>query len=255
MDKTGIIKLFIGQVFIHFCLLISINANTWMEEAAEAYEKKDFKKAIELYLKTLENGQESVSLYYNLANCYYRTNQHGNAILYYEKALLLAPNDMDILHNLSVARQLIENPLVPVPVFFLEAWWVNLRNTFSVSSWRFIALFFIWMSLAGFFYWRLGSSRNKRKLGFISGTILFLLSLLPVSLAQSSAYFEKNSGYAILLEDSEELKSAPEQTSNTIQNIYEGYKVKILDQIKAWYKIKLEDGEIGWVPITSLKKI
>ena len=64
----------------------------------------------------------------------------------------------------------------------------------------------------------------------------------------------KNS-YGIVTESSTSLRSAPDTTNDPILTVHEGLKVQIQDQIGEWWKVKLADGEVGWIPKKTLTKI
>ncbi|MDL2230631.1 tetratricopeptide repeat protein, partial [Alistipes sp. OttesenSCG-928-L06] len=61
-------------------------------------------------------------MYYNMGNAYYKDNQIGKAILYYNKALRLDPGNDDIKHNLTVANTYVRDRIESVPEFFLKTW-------------------------------------------------------------------------------------------------------------------------------------
>ena len=73
-------------------------------EANRAYKNDQFQKAVDGYLKLIENGFENGHIYYNLGNAYYRIGDLGRAILFFERARLLIPRDDDLIFNLSHAR-------------------------------------------------------------------------------------------------------------------------------------------------------
>ena len=51
-----------------------------------AYNKEDYRSAIELYRSSIENEGRSSDIYYNLANAYYRADKLGMAVVNYERA-------------------------------------------------------------------------------------------------------------------------------------------------------------------------
>lgn len=59
--------------------------------ANTAYINGNFHSAAEVYEEILSRGVSSVKLYYNLANAYFKEDRIGKAILYYKRALRLAP--------------------------------------------------------------------------------------------------------------------------------------------------------------------
>ena len=69
--------------------------------ANKSYQQEKYMEALEGYQKIEKLDLKSSSLYFNMANIYYKTNQVAPAVLYYEKALKLAPNDKDIQFNLD----------------------------------------------------------------------------------------------------------------------------------------------------------
>ena len=223
--------------------------------ANEAYQKGDFKEAIDAYEAILTDGYHSPALYYNLGNSYFRSDQIGKSILNFERALLLAPNDEDILHNIRVANQRVPDQPESVSSFFLQKWWHNARQRFSATVWAIIGLFVLWIGAGGLTGWILGKNRKTRMIGFIAGTTLLIASILPFALSLSRVSYEKNTGYAIVMSKTTDLQSAPDEDSQTSLQLHEGLKVQLLDRIGNWHKIRLADGEVGWVEEESLEKI
>jgi tetratricopeptide (TPR) repeat protein len=64
------------------------------------YINENYEAAINSYLEIVESGFISEDLFFNLGNAYYKQNKIAPAILYYEKAKQLAPNNKDIRYNL-----------------------------------------------------------------------------------------------------------------------------------------------------------
>ena len=80
-------------------------------EANEAYSRGDYGQAIKKYEKITDTAGYSASVLYNLANSYALSGKTGRAILNYERALRLSPNDPDITGNLELIKK--ENGLFP----------------------------------------------------------------------------------------------------------------------------------------------
>ncbi len=75
------------------------------EEANRAFADGRFDDAVKQYETVGREKGYSAPVLYNLANSYFRAGQIGPAILNYERAQVLAPNDPDIAANLSFARK------------------------------------------------------------------------------------------------------------------------------------------------------
>ncbi|NET31908.1 MAG: tetratricopeptide repeat protein [Cyanothece sp. SIO1E1] len=225
------------------------------EQAGEAYKNKQYTVAFDLYQGLIDEGHVSPALYYNMGNVCYRQSKLGLAILYYEKALKLAPRDQEIKGNLELAKSQQADQIDPLPPFFLDRWRHGLQSLFSANTWSMLGVLCLWIGVGGLILWILGKERKQRKWGFIAGISLLLLSLLPFYLSSSRAQFEQNPGTAILLEMEYGLRSAPEEGSKILVPLHEGVKLVIIDRIGDWLKVKLEDGEQGWLPEKSLGMI
>lgn len=80
------------------------NGNVASFEAANsAFALGNYRAAIDQYEALLERDGYSAALLFNLGNACYRAGEFGPAILNYERAQVLAPNDQNISANLRLA--------------------------------------------------------------------------------------------------------------------------------------------------------
>lgn len=108
-------KIYIGLLFLFSVGIVQGQNNALFDQATEAYNVGEYQKAIESYEKILENGEHSANLYYNMGNAYYKQNQIAPSIYYYEKALLLQPNDPEIENNLAYAKNMTLDAIESLP--------------------------------------------------------------------------------------------------------------------------------------------
>lgn len=209
-----------------------------------AYQEKGYTTAITQYQSILQQGYQSAELHYNLGNAYYRTQQLGKAVLHYERAARLAPNDKDIKHNLSIVNAQIEDKLETLPNFFLIDGWNSLRQQLSSNTWAVMGIVFFWLAMAALIVWQIGQTRTQRKWGFFIGITLLFISILPISLAVANT---KDSKQAIVIAKETMLKSSPDDLSASVLLLHEGLKVNLLDKIGDWYKVRLPNGDEGWL--------
>lgn len=224
------------------------------QQANEAYQANEFSKSINLYEQVLSAEFHSPELEYNLANAYYRNKQIGKAILHYERAKLVSPDDADINYNLSLVRESLEE-VEPLPKFFLTKWWKNMRMVFSSSLWGWLALLLLWIGVGSLGLWLFGKTREQKKLGFFVGATVVLLSLLPFGLALDRVAYEKSSHEAIILVPGASLKSAPDRAGSELYKLQEGAKVELLDLLSGWWQVQLPNGEKGWINGDDLVQI
>lgn len=247
---------FISSLLLLLPILLTANTpQSLFEQANDAYTKGQYQTAIEQYEAILAEGNQSTELYYNLGNAYYKTKEVGKAILNLERALLLNPTDADIEYNLSILNEQLPDQLDVVSDFFLKKWWVNFHSYFGSTTWSILTLICLWSGIAGFILWMLATVRKRKKQGFLGGIGLLLLSILFFFAAKSQGNLEIHSRKAIVLEKQLDLQNGPDVKSTSLLMLHEGLKVELLDQIGDWWKVKLSNGEQGWLPKDALEEI
>lgn len=252
--KAALFFLFLGLASTAGAANTPDSLLTRLTQAEEAYKIGDFRKAVSIYESLVAQGFRSPDLYYNAGNAYFRNGQLGWAILYFEKAALLAPSDQDIQHNLDVARSRVVDPIDPLPSFFLTRWWRQLSALMSPDGWSGLGAALLWLSAAGWIWWLLARTRMRRKVGFAVGAAALLLALVPFALGATRSSILHKSGAAVIVQPQSLLRSAPDSEVD-LQTLHEGIKVNILDAIGQWYKVSLPNGDAGWLPQQDVRTI
>ena len=230
------------------------NIQLW-EKANAAYLSQNYNEAVEGYEQILRTGQTSAKLYFNLGNAYFKNGQTNLAILYLERAKLLDPNNKDIDFNIAFVNQNVVTKLEPLPQPFFVRWRASILNMHSTDTWAIISIsaFITFLLLAGLFIF--SKIVLVRRISFISGIVILLLSIFTFSFAgkQKKKISQRNS--AIVFCPRVTVKSAPTATSTNLFLIYEGVKVELTDSIGTWKEIKLADGNEGWLQDSCIVKI
>ena len=78
-------------------------------DAVEAYRTGDYDLAVQKWSTIAATGIQNGELYYNLGNAFLKNEQLGEALLWYERALRLLPNDPDLRFNYDYARSLTQD--------------------------------------------------------------------------------------------------------------------------------------------------
>ena len=245
---------FLFLILIPF-FIFSQDNETVFGAANEDYKNGKFDTAISKYQQLLSDGYVSPSLHYNLGNSYYKKGELGYAVLHYEKSLLLQPNDDEVLFNLEKANRKQVDEIVQIPSFFLQRWWSGIRKWMSSGMWTGFGLLLFWTGIGGLIYWLVGGDRTKKKKAFIAGLILTFLSLIPILLGRSSYMNQTRNNFAVVTKKEANFNISADTESETLQTIHEGLKVEIMDKIEDVYKIKLPNGDEGWVNSSVIDKI
>ena len=231
------------------------DAEQLFQNANQAYQMGNFPLAVEQYETILRGGKLfSKELYYNLGNGYFRLNQIGRATLNYERAARLSPTDTDIQANLSVVRAHVTDDIEAVSEVFFVKWYRLLRGSFSVDTWSVFALFFLWFGAAGFAVWLLANQRQWKKRGFIMGFIAVPLSLLLFMTANNSAKIAEMD-WGVIMSKETAFRNAPNENAAVGTTLHEGIKVQMVDKIGELTKVKLANGEEGWIATKDVEKI
>lgn len=226
-----------------------------LEDANQAYINEEFVQAIELYNNILENDVESAELYYNLGNAYYKTGNINNAILFYEKALVLSPGDEDIKFNLRIVNQYVVDNIEELPQPFFIRWRESVINLFTVDTWSVISLilFVVFLIFLGFFFF--GKTTAIKRLSFFAGIVAVIFSIFSLSFAYNHKNKLENRNYAIIFCPRVTVKSSPSETGTDLFLIHEGLKVEIIDNLDNWIEIRLADGNQGWMENSCIEII
>jgi extradiol dioxygenase family protein len=226
-----------------------------LEKANEHYTREEYQAAIDDYNKILMTNMESPEVYFNLGNAYYKTNRFTLAILNFERAKLLAPDDEDIQFNLQVANQKVVDSIQELPGIFIVRWWNSLINSQSTDSWAILSIigFVIFLTLLGsYFFARTG---EVKRISFWAGCFLLVFTIFSWTFAASQKSRLVNHSYAIVMQPTVTVKSSPSEKGTNLFVIHEGLKVKITDKLGDWVEIKLADGNKGWLLTETIERI
>lgn len=236
-------------------LALAQNIDEQMQQASTFYRNGEFDKAIKIYEELRSNGYEGTSLYFNLANSYYRIGKLGYAILNYERALKISPSDEDIKHNLAFASLSTVDRIQPLPTFFLFEWWESMLASLSVNGWTNVSFFFYLILMILIVAYFFAKTIFQQKLILFSGLGTLILSLIAVSLLIVKINREETLIGGVVVEQSITVKTSPDPKSTDALVIHEGLKVNLEDHLDEWVKIRLADGKVGWVENRAIARI
>jgi len=235
----------------------SVPVVAWFDEANGLYKAEDYSGALTLYQKIAEAGYESADLYYNMGNSYYRTGEIGEAILYFEKALLISPADKDIQHNLNMAESHTRdrapggkeddaNPVLQGVLQFHYFLGVNRGLWFFASS---LLLLAVSIGLRLFY-------SGDRDYLFIPFWALLFLVLITVG--TSVAYRIYNVHFVsrgVVVNVNTDVMSGPGDQFQVLNRIHEGTRFLITDEQQNWVQLEIGETVKGWVQQNDIGKI
>ena len=224
----------------------------WFEQANAAYNEGRYDSAMTLYNKVVETEMESVPLYFNMGNTYYKMREYPMAIYYYEKALKLDPSNDDVKTNLAIANLAIVDKIEEVPQSFIEKGWNGLKRSLSGQQWTVLSIVAFGLLLFSAFLFMRSRRIGVRKLGFFAGLAMLVVFALSVLFAANQKQASLTEDHAIIMTPTVTVKSTPNEASVDLFVLHEGTKVEILDHADGWNKIKIANGSMGWLQAETM---
>ncbi|HOO42870.1 MAG TPA: tetratricopeptide repeat protein [Bacteroidales bacterium] len=221
-------------------------------EANAFYAGEQYQDALDRYLEIENSGVESADLYYNIGNTYFKMRYMAYAVLYYEKALRLSPNDPDIAYNLEIAREQCIDRIEPVPTFFVADWIRESHQIMSSDKWAVLSVGILLLAILFFMLFLFARGVRFRKAAFILSLVIFLFALTTTVFAWQAKNQATRKDIAIVLAAVSPVKAAPDIQGKDLLVIHEGTRVRVLEEMGSWARIELEDGRQGWVALNEI---
>ncbi|MEN6617885.1 MAG: tetratricopeptide repeat protein [Rikenellaceae bacterium] len=246
-------------VLVYFCVVLSIvNAQTPKElwsNANNLYSQAHYSDALQSYLKIEELGYASEALFYNIGNSYFKLNEIGKSILYYERAHKLNPSDEDLLNNLNLAKEFSLDKIEEIPDFILQTWIENINYSFSSDMWSYFALILFAATALLLLNFRFGPSPRLRKISFFVAMTCVLLGFLSGYFSWNQKYRYNLKNTAIVMKPVSTVRSSPDNSGKSLFILHEGTKVELLEEIGQWKRVELADGRQGWITSIDIEVI
>ncbi|MFA5147398.1 MAG: SH3 domain-containing protein [Candidatus Omnitrophota bacterium] len=218
------------------------------------YEKGEYSKAVEEYLKILDADIESGNLYYNIGNGFFKLGKIGYAILSYEKAKRFMPGDRDLKANLEYARSFVEDgSSEPRPERLLLR---AVNGPFRSFNLRTLAIAAIALNVI----FVILSVLNIMKPSFYRKTFIFYFAVAALFFAALASfvlrhYDEALTQHGIVVDKTAECMYEPVEKSTVYYKVYEGQDVIVLTTRNGWRRIRRSDGKVGWVKEAAVEEI
>lgn len=242
--------------FLFFSLIIlNQNLTTLFDEGNSFYNNGNYEQAIEKYSSIIKSGYESSELYYNLGNSYYKLNDIANSIFYFEKSLLLDPNNLESKNNLSFANNMTIDRIETVPVNQIAKFIFNLSTLFKYQQWFYVALFIELISVVFFVLYLFNKNPNTKRKYFSSFISFFILFSIVLAISFNSKSISDKYNPAIIFENRIAFKTEPNERSEQIFELNKGTKVNIIEEVNEWSLVELSNGSKGWILKSSFQSL
>jgi tetratricopeptide (TPR) repeat protein len=230
-------------------LVILSRAESWPQTVAAGlyvegnalYRQGDFDAARQRYLAATETGVRDARLFYNLGNSCFKSDRLGEAVLWFERALRLAPRDEDVLANLRFLRRIKrdQDPAEDGDAIYGLYLWPTLNELIGAVSLGLLGLLLVAC-------WRLWWRPGRPAQIVLVGLVVWILGVGIVTGARLQR--ELTLTEAIVLAEEGTARSGPETAQMSVFVVHEGTKVVVERQEDGWLLVRLSSGLGGWLP-------
>jgi tetratricopeptide (TPR) repeat protein len=245
-----------NYIFVLLVCVLSFSvraySNELLEKAEKAYDSKKYKEAITSYEKLVNDGYKSYQLYFNLGNSYYRNNELGKAIFYYELARKVEPNDEDIRINLGIASAKTIDKIDSKENFFITAVKTNLLSSFTTNAWAWFSISSLAVACLLFFIFVNSSTLIIKRMSFLLSCVLTITFLVTYFLGYSALKSKVENKFAIITVKEVKIMNEPTANANSKFSLHEGTKIRVVENNGNWLLIKLDNGNEGWLKISDV---
>ncbi|HID32749.1 MAG TPA: tetratricopeptide repeat protein [bacterium (Candidatus Stahlbacteria)] len=214
----------------------------------DAFEKGDYKQAVEYYQEALKHS-ENPKVYYNLGVAYFKMGRLGYALKYTKRAWFLDPKDPDINYNLTFIRKFrpdqttkLENPII----FILG----RVCHHFSLYECGILAAL-LFLITGGFIAGDLVLRRKIFRLSALITGLLFFYFFISCQIWLG----EMSSDHGVVIADEAVGYSGPGSGHTEVFVIHDGLEVRIVESRKGYYLIQIPGGLGGWVKKEKIERI
>ena len=217
--------------------------NQLFYKAGIYYSDRDYTKALQQYDQILSSNLGSGNLYYNIGNSFFKLGKLGSAILFYEKAKRLMPQDSDLKANLSYAKSITGNETFQRPLAIriiekpFEGYNLNMLALMAAALYLAVILISVIFTI---------NPILAKKFMFI---YIILIAALMYALSSFGLryYDEEILKHGVVIVKEIEAKYEPIDKSTTYYTLREGDNMVVLNTRNGWRQVARPDGKIAWV--------
>lgn len=218
----------------------------------------DLDGAIGRYETLVESGVRDPDVYFNLATTYGRKGELGRAVLYFERARRLAPGDGEVAKYLATTREALAQraaartgeATVRTRPPVREALVADIaEDTLAV-----LALVFDLLCFGALFARRFTHSDSVRVASLVVASLSGLLGVLALT-GLAVKLGTGQPGDPVVVLSGQTLREGPAQSAQGRGDVEEGSLAHALSQEGQWVRVRVIDGEDGWLPRAAIGRI
>lgn len=232
-----------------------------LARANRLYEAQRFREARDLYRRLLARADTPSALrgplHFNLGTTEARLGALGEGILHLERARHYLGNVPEIIRNLEIARSRIETPVAELPRPFWGRWSESVVDAIGSRGLFYagVGAYLVALLLAGLALIRSETRGERSRWLPLLATISLLIALVGAVGGLWSSYERAAESGGVVLVESAALRADPDAAAAADRRISEGVRVEIRERDGVWMRVRLPDGQEGWIRAEEVSAI
>jgi Bacterial SH3 domain len=226
--------------------------NSLFESSTTKMDAGKYADALTGYKQLESAGNKTPALYTNMGVLYFKTHQLGKSILSFEKGLLIAPLDTELVYNRDKVLTKLTSAVdsnnssfdLSRDTFFRT---LDILNIIVIIDIILCGLAFLFFLMKPSEQTKFYNTKTFRTVLAASVAVLILISVV-VRVYESTKY-------VVVTTPDATIYLGPSTQSKMIINVNEGYKMEVTNKFGGWYEIKDFQGKTGWVSAEKLGEV
>ncbi len=215
-------------------------------DANAAYAAGNFEKARDGYEALVKAGQWNAALFYDLGNAWFRRGDMGQAILNYERALALDPQQAEARKNLHLTQERART------LQLSDDWTARVREYAEPETVAWMAAAAFWIGLFLIVLAFFARPRTGRA----------VLAAIALLLCGGGAFFlytvetgNRGQDFAIIIGQNVPARVATADSASNILTLPAGSEVRLLSTRGDWSYAELPNDLRGWIPTNTVERV
>ncbi|MBK7945513.1 MAG: hypothetical protein IPJ85_09475 [Flavobacteriales bacterium] len=229
-------------------------ADSLLAAGQQLYIAGDHQGALNALL-TIEADFDSPALQLSIGNAWYKLGNIPNAILHFERGLLLDPSDADLRANRDLANSQVKDKLPGAADHAFARRWQELRAGSDPDQWALRALWLMTITCLLIISSRLIRSRPARRAAQVAAAMCAMLLMISIAFAAARHRHSAVRDTAIIMAPRMDARAEPAEGAKPLFILHKGAKVEVRDSMNGWNEVRLPNGSVGWMPASAMERI
>lgn len=199
---------------------------------------KNYAEALKGYQRLEAAKLKSKSLYSNMGYLFFKTARPGMGILYFEKALLLAPGSLEVKKNRNIILNKL-NKAVVINNLSIES-----KREFDRKIMDYAIQIIVFITVMALIFYIALRFRKSQPFFQRICQITVIIMLLSATLLWN--YKNTSPNFAVVVKRVSAY-AGPSVAATINNNLFEGHLVEVIQKYGNWVEIKTYDDKISWV--------